>query len=37
VLANRSKVYLFWLLKGSKPSLESVEPAVKEEVFVKNQ
>jgi len=37
VIANRIKVYIFWLLKGSRPSLESVESAVKEEVFVKNQ
>lgn len=37
VLSNRLKIYLTWLIKGTKPSPESIEPAVKEEVFLANQ
>lgn len=33
VLFNRLKVYVLWLIKGEKPSHESVEPAIQEEVF----
>jgi multidrug efflux pump subunit AcrB len=36
VLFNRLKVYVLWLIKGEKPSHESVEPAVREEVFASN-
>ncbi len=36
VLANRIKVYGKWLVKGKKPTPTEVEPAVREEVFVKN-
>ena len=34
---NRVKIYATWLLKGRKPSPESVEPAVKEDEFVRKQ
>lgn len=33
VLFNRLKVYILWLIKGEKPTHESVEPAIQEEVF----
>ncbi|NEX13927.1 MAG: RND transporter [Prosthecochloris sp.] len=33
VLANRSKVFLTGLLKGERPTSESVEPAVRQELF----
>ncbi len=36
VLFNRLKVYVLWLIKGEKPSHESVEPAVREEIFASN-
>ena len=36
VVANRIKVYGQWLVKGTKPTPTEVEPAVREEVFVKN-
>ncbi|OQX96052.1 RND transporter [candidate division KSB1 bacterium 4572_119] len=34
---NKLKVYTFWLIKREKPTAESVESAVREEVFIKNQ
>ena len=37
VLFNQIKVHFFWLLKGSKPTPESVEPVIREEIFVKTQ
>jgi multidrug efflux pump subunit AcrB len=36
VLVNRIKVYGQWLVKGKKPTPTEVEPAVREEIFVKN-
>ena len=33
VIFNRMKVYTLWLIKKEKPSYESVEPAIQEEVF----
>jgi multidrug efflux pump subunit AcrB len=37
VAFNRTKVFAVWLVKRSKPTDESVEPAVREEVFVREQ
>jgi multidrug efflux pump subunit AcrB len=37
VLFNKLKVYTFWLIKGSKPAEESVEAAVREDAFAKDQ
>ncbi len=34
-LVNKFKVYGFWLLKGEKPQPKDVEPAVREEAFIK--
>ena len=34
-LFNKAKVYVFWLLQGKKPAPEDVEPAVREEAFIK--
>ncbi len=34
-LVNKFKVYGFWLFKGQKPQPEDVEPAVREEAFIK--
>ncbi len=34
-LVNKLKVYGFWLLKGEKPQPKDVEPAVREEAFIK--
>jgi len=33
-LINKAKVYVFWLWRGQKPTPESVEPAVREDVFI---
>ncbi|MBN1999758.1 efflux RND transporter permease subunit [candidate division KSB1 bacterium] len=35
VIFNRLKVYIFWFLTGQKPRQETVEPAIREEQFVK--
>jgi multidrug efflux pump subunit AcrB len=37
VVFNRAKVYLYWLVKGERPSREAVEAAVREEVFVRGE
>jgi multidrug efflux pump subunit AcrB len=37
VLFSRIKVYVVWFVKGVKPRPESLEPAVKEEIFAVNQ
>jgi multidrug efflux pump subunit AcrB len=34
-LVNKFKVYGFWLFKGQKPQPKDVEPAVREEAFIK--
>ncbi len=34
-LFNKLKVYIFWLLNREKPKAEMVEPAVREDIFVK--
>ncbi|MBU1095149.1 MAG: RND transporter [Ignavibacteriae bacterium HGW-Ignavibacteriae-2] len=35
VIFNKLKIYIAWLINGSKPAPESVEPAIKEEQFIK--
>ena len=37
VLLNRAKVNMYWLFKGSRPSAEAVEPAVREDIFGSSQ
>jgi len=37
MLANRVKAYGYWLVKRRMPRAEEVEPAVREEIFVKEQ
>ena len=37
MLVNRVKAYGYWLVKRRMPKAEEVEPAVREEVFVKEQ
>jgi multidrug efflux pump subunit AcrB len=37
VILNKSKFLLFWLVKGKKLSPEDLEPAVREEIFAREQ
>jgi len=37
LILNKLKFYLYWLFKGTKLSQEEVEPAVREEIFAREQ